>query len=67
MIVSFPLPGYIAKLTQTVQIEKMKKVGPMSSLISFATNCFVQADARVQTVTESKITVFLITSTLTNL
>ncbi|THH11785.1 hypothetical protein EW145_g436 [Phellinidium pouzarii] len=25
MLVLFPLPGYIAKLTQTVQIEKMKK------------------------------------------
>lgn len=28
MVMAIPLPGYIAKLTQTTQIERMKKVSP---------------------------------------
>lgn len=27
MILLFPIPGYVAKLIQTVQVERMKKVG----------------------------------------
>ena len=26
ILLMFPLPGYVAKLIQTVQVEKMKKV-----------------------------------------
>lgn len=55
MILTFPLPGYVAKLLQSVQQERMKKVNIAlyrSQTLKLMT--FRQTDARVQSVTEGK-------------
>lgn len=53
IIVILPLPGYIAKLVQGVQVTKMKKVRPVLPMkIVSRLKCFWQTDARVQNVTE---------------
>lgn len=54
MIIAFPIPGYIAKLTRDVQVEKMKKVRSINIGYLSIFN-ILQSDARVQTVTESKL------------
>jgi hypothetical protein len=55
MVILFPVPGYVAKMIQSVQKEKMDKVGP-DFILFILMWCLSQpqTDARVQTVTESK-------------
>jgi len=55
MVILFPVPGYVAKMIQSVQKEKMDKVSlDFTSFIPMWCLSQPQTDARVQTVTESK-------------
>lgn len=56
MIILFPVPGYVAKTIQSVQAEKMNKVGFHSFLGRYDAYCNPKTDARVETVTESEYT-----------
>lgn len=53
MILLFPLPGFAAKLTQGIQVERMKTVRCYSTLHFESLIKLIQTDARVQSVTES--------------
>lgn len=54
MVISFPLPGYVAKIIQSAQIERMKKVCLVLRLFTRLNKVpFLQTDARVQVVSES--------------
>lgn len=55
IVILFPVPGYVAKLIQTVQKERMQKVCIYTPVISGSPLTFrPQTDARVESVTESE-------------